>query len=81
MATVSLLQRGHGERNRALENPYMAGTDVEPPLGGSVRRSFAPPPRMIVHGSVVDRAFASIGRWGERWSSIQDYQHFSRSGQ
>jgi hypothetical protein len=64
-----------------LENPYVLDGKVLPPAGrryldrSRVRRG------MAVAGGVLVRAFASVGwRWGGRWSSSPDYQHFSVNG-
>ena len=38
-------------------------------------------PGMAVWGGTLVRAFAAVGwRWGGRWTSAPDYQHFSRTG-
>ena len=36
---------------------------------------------MVVEGDAVIRAFAAAGwKWGGRWTSSKDYQHFSTTG-
>ena len=36
---------------------------------------------MAVPGGTLVRAFAAVGwRWGGRWTSTPDYQHFSAGG-
>jgi D-alanyl-D-alanine carboxypeptidase len=64
-----------------VENPYVEGGRVLPPAGraytdrADVRRGMAVP------GSVLVRAFASVGwQWGGRWSTTPDWQHFSKTG-
>jgi D-alanyl-D-alanine carboxypeptidase len=64
-----------------IENPYVSGGRTShrasvPYLDRSRRR-----PGMAFEGGAVVRAFDAIGwGWGGRWSSVQDYQHFSESG-
>lgn len=64
-----------------LENPYVRGDTVLPPEGARyVDRSLGEP-GMIVAPGPVTAAFSSIGwGWGGTWQSLQDYQHFSESG-
>lgn len=64
-----------------VENPYVVGDHVSPPAG----RRFVDRSRhrrgMIHRHDVVVRAFRSIGwRWGGRWRTPVDYQHFSSNG-
>ena len=62
-----------------VQNPYVAGSTVEPPAGEAyVDRS---PLRkgMVTRG--VRSAFSSIGwSWGGSWTTKKDYQHFSATG-
>ena len=64
-----------------VENPYVVGARVQPPAG---RRYLDRTPYrrgMAVSGGVVERAFAAVGwKWGGRWTSAKDYQHFSTNG-
>ena len=64
-----------------VENPYVLGGAVKPPAGrGYLDRSRART-GMAVAGSVLVRAFDSVGwGWGGRWTSSRDYQHFSSNG-
>jgi D-alanyl-D-alanine carboxypeptidase len=64
-----------------IENPYVSGGSTShrasvPYLDRARRR-----PGMAYEGGVVVRAFDAIGwGWGGRWTSVQDYQHFSATG-
>jgi D-alanyl-D-alanine carboxypeptidase len=64
-----------------IENPYVSGGRTShrksvPYLDRTRRR-----PGMALEGGALVRAFDTIGwGWGGRWSSVQDYQHFSASG-
>jgi hypothetical protein len=64
-----------------IENPYVSGGRTShrasvPYLDRSRRR-----PGMAYEGGALVRAFDAIGwGWGGRWTSVQDYQHFSASG-
>jgi hypothetical protein len=64
-----------------IENPYVSGGRTShrasvPYLDRSRRR-----PGMAYERGVLVRAFDAIGwGWGGRWTSVKDYQHFSRSG-
>ena len=64
-----------------IENPYVSGGSTSHRasvryLDRSRRR-----PGMAVEGGTLVRAFDAVGwGWGGRWSSVRDYQHFSRSG-
>jgi hypothetical protein len=64
-----------------VENPYVEGNVVRPPAGkrfldrANVRPGMAEPSGLLV------QAFASVGwKWGGRWTSSPDYQHFSATG-
>lgn len=64
-----------------VENPYVLGGRVLPPAGRAYRDRVRVRPGMAVPGGVLVRAFASVGwKWGGRWASSPDYQHFSVSG-
>ena len=64
-----------------IENPYVSG-------GRTSHRASRPyvdrtrhRPGMAFEGGAVVRAFDAVGwGWGGRWTSVQDYQHFSASG-
>ncbi len=64
-----------------IENPYVSGGSTShrssiPYLDRGRRR-----PGMAYEGGALVRAFDEIGwGWGGRWTSVQDYQHFSASG-
>lgn len=63
-----------------IENPYVSGGSTShvasrPYVDRSKR------PGMAYEGGALVRAFDRIGwGWGGRWTSVQDYQHFSESG-
>lgn len=64
------------------ENPYVYDGKVLPPEGRAYVERTPYRKGMAVNGGVLVRAFDAIGwRWGGRWSSSKDYQHFSASGQ
>ncbi len=64
-----------------IENPYVSG-------GRTSHRASRPyvdrarhRPGMAFEGGAVVRVFDAVGwGWGGRWTSVQDYQHFSASG-
>ena len=64
-----------------IENPYVSGGRTahrasRPYIARTPRR-----PGMAYEGGALVRAFDRIGwGWGGRWTSVQDYQHFSASG-
>jgi hypothetical protein len=64
-----------------IENPYVANGRTAhrasiPYVDRSRRR-----PGVAYEGGVLVRAFDAIGwGWGGRWTTVKDYQHFSRSG-
>jgi hypothetical protein len=67
-----------------VQNPYVSGNTVLPPAGDNFdemsERTDAPP-GVIVEGDIVTEAFAKQGWvWGGNWTSLKDYQHFSRDG-
>ena len=62
-----------------IENPYVASDIVLPPAGTSHLDRGGYHPAMIRPGDVVTRAFDRAGwRWGGRFRTIADYQHFER---
>lgn len=65
-----------------LQNPYVTPRGTVLPSGGRAyldRNSGAI--GLIVEGGPAVAAFDAVGwRWGGRWQSIKDYQHFSSSG-
>jgi hypothetical protein len=64
-----------------VENPYVHGGLVEPPAGRAHLDRSRRRPGMATESSVLVRAFDAVGwRWGGRWRSSRDYQHFSRTG-
>lgn len=64
-----------------VQNPYVDGSTVIPPSGAAYEDRGDVRPGMAVTGGVLVDAFASVGwRWGGRWSSTPDYQHFSLTG-
>lgn len=67
-----------------VQNPYVSGDTVLPPAGDDFdemsERSDAPI-GVIVEGDIVTKAFAKQGWvWGGNWTSLKDYQHFSKDG-
>ncbi len=64
-----------------FHNPYVKGDLVLPELASSYLDRGDVRPGMIVEGDVATRAFDAIGwGWGGRWSSLDDWMHFSQSG-
>jgi hypothetical protein len=65
-----------------IQNPYVtSGGTVLPPAGAAYRNRSRDGKGIIRAGGVVVKAFAAIGwGWGGSWSSIKDYQHFSKTG-
>lgn len=64
-----------------VENPYLESGRVHPRAGRAylVRSRYRR--GMAVRNGVLVRAFASVGwKWGGRWASSPDYQHFSATG-
>jgi hypothetical protein len=64
-----------------FQNPYVRGDVVLPELASAyLDRGWLRPGMVTPDGPAV-RAFASVGwEWGGAWSSLKDYQHFSRNG-
>ncbi len=72
---------GHAIDINPLRNPYVKGSRVLPPEGARFADRTLSEPGMIVADGVVEQAFGDIGwRWGGRWRSLKDYQHFSATG-
>ena len=64
-----------------FQNPYHRGDLVLPELASSYLDRGRVRPGMITPDGPAVRAFAAIGwGWGGTWSSLQDFQHFSRNG-
>jgi D-alanyl-D-alanine carboxypeptidase-like protein len=64
-----------------LVNPWVRGSQVDPPGGEPYVDRTLEVPGLIVADSVVTRGFHDIGwSWGGDWSSSLDYQHFSANG-
>ena len=62
-----------------LWNPYVVDGEVLPPTGAPFvdRRTLLP--GMISDGDVVVRTFDELGwRWGGRFQSLVDWQHFDK---
>jgi poly-gamma-glutamate synthesis protein (capsule biosynthesis protein) len=64
-----------------VQNPYVSGSTVLPPRGRKFVDRSRKHPAMIRRRGPVVRAFRDIGwEWGGLWSSVKDYQHFSKTG-
>lgn len=67
-----------------VQNPYVRGDTTLPPAGDAFDEASErtePVPGLVVRGDVVTTAFAKRGwTWGGDWSSLKDYQHFSKDG-
>jgi hypothetical protein len=64
-----------------VENPYVEGGVVRPPAGRRYLVRSKQRPGMAEPGGVIVKAFAGVGwKWGGRWASSPDYQHFSAGG-
>ena len=64
-----------------LVNPWVRGSQVDPPEGAEYLDRTLDTPGLIKAGDVVTQAFADIGwGWGGDWNSSLDYQHFSHNG-
>ena len=62
-----------------VQNPYVSGGTVAPPAGEAYVVRWPRRKGMVTRG--VRNAFAAVGwSWGGSWTSVKDYQHFSRSG-
>lgn len=61
-----------------LENPYLVGGEVRPPMGADYLDRADVRPGMIVENDLVVQAFTSRGfEWGGRFVTTPDYQHFA----
>jgi hypothetical protein len=64
-----------------IENPYVSGGRTSHRKSVSYLDRSRRRPGTAVEGGALVRAFDAAGwGWGGRWSSPQDYQHFSASG-
>ena len=64
-----------------VENPYVEGGLVRPATGRRFLDRENVRPGMAVPNRVLVKAFLSVGwKWGGRWTSSPDYQHFSATG-
>jgi hypothetical protein len=64
-----------------VENPYVWSGGVSPPNGAAFVDRSEKRRGMIFHGGPVWWAFRNRGwEWGGDWTSVKDYQHFSRNG-
>ena len=81
--STSWSQHAYGEAIdvNPVENPYIAGGRVQPPAARAYLDRLRVRPGMAVEGGPLVRAFDAVGwGWGGRWTSLRDYQHFSRNG-
>ncbi len=64
-----------------LRNPWVRGDVVRPPEGRAWIDRDPAKPGVIVADGPAEAAFRRVGwRWGGRWRSAKDYQHFSKNG-
>jgi hypothetical protein len=64
-----------------VQNPYVAGSLVDPSAGRAFLDRRNVRPGMLVERGPAVAAFDRIGwGWGGRWSSAKDYQHVSANG-
>lgn len=64
-----------------LINPYVTESIVLPPVGAPYTDRSVHNPGLIREGDIVVRSFDAIGwKWGGRWRTAKDYQHFSLTG-
>lgn len=64
-----------------LVNPWVRGSQVDPPAGADFVNRDQEVTGLVRAGDVVTEAFSEIGwGWGGDWSSTKDYQHFSHNG-
>jgi hypothetical protein len=64
-----------------IENPYVSGGRTSHRASVAYLDRSRRRPGMALEGGALVRAFDAVGwGWGGRWSSPQDYQHFSASG-
>jgi poly-gamma-glutamate synthesis protein (capsule biosynthesis protein) len=67
-----------------VQNPYVKGDTTLPPAGRAYDEASersGDRPGVIVEGDAVTTAFARRGWvWGGDWSTLKDFQHFSKDG-
>jgi len=64
-----------------IQNPFVSGRHVSPSPGAAFQKRNVSVAGVIGEGSVVINAFRRIGwKWGGEWSTMHDYQHFSKTG-
>jgi hypothetical protein len=64
-----------------IENPYVSGGRTSHAASRTYLDRARHRPGMAFEGGTLVRAFDAIGwGWGGRWTSAQDYQHFSATG-
>jgi hypothetical protein len=64
-----------------IQNPWVRGAAIDPPLGAAFIDRTVVEPGMVVEGDPVVSAFDAEGwSWGGRWTGTRDYQHFSVNG-
>ena len=64
-----------------IENPYVSGGSTSHRASVTYVDRSRRRPGMAYEGGALVRAFDAIGwGWGGRWTTVQDYQHFSASG-
>jgi len=64
-----------------IENPFVSGGTTSHPASRPYLDRSRIRPGMAFAGGTLVGAFDAIGwGWGGRWTSVQDYQHFSASG-
>ncbi len=64
-----------------VQNPYVSGSQVDPPAGADYLDRGDVRPGMMVAGGVGVNVFRFVGwGWGGDWSSAKDYQHVSLRG-
>jgi len=63
-----------------IQNPYISGSYVSPPVAKECLDRTNVRPGMIIKGDVVYQAFTSRGwSWGGDWIYNRDYQHFEKN--
>lgn len=72
---------GHAVDINPVDNPSVSNGSATPPLGDDRVDRSIDEPGMIREGDLVTAAFGRLGwGWGGRWTSHQDYMHFSVNG-
>ena len=62
-----------------VHNPYVKGGKVLPPAGVAYRSRTQTHAAVLKPGSRAVREFEARGwKWGGRWNSLKDYQHFEK---